>query len=47
MVAKKSYDKKKFALKTISRDLVNTDIEMLERELDILINIDHPNIIDF
>jgi serine/threonine protein kinase len=47
VIAKKSYTKKRFALKTISRERVNTDIDMLQRELEILMKIDHPNIIDF
>ena len=47
LVAKKSYDKKRFALKSIPRERINTAIEMLERELDILLVVDHPNIINF
>lgn len=44
---KRSYKQKKFALKSIHRDRLNDDIQSLERELDILMSIDHPNIIGF
>jgi serine/threonine protein kinase len=47
VLAKRSFLKKRFALKSIHRDRISSDIDMLERELDILMNIDHPNIIDF
>ena len=47
MIEKKSYPKKKFACKKVDRDRVNSEIGMLERELDILMKVDHPNIINF
>lgn len=47
LVAKKSYESKKFAVKSISRERINTDIQLLQRELDILMAVDHPNIINF
>lgn len=47
MIAKKSYPKKKFACKRIDRDRIKSDISMLENELDILMQVDHPNIINF
>jgi hypothetical protein len=37
LVAKKSFEKKRFALKSIPREKINTDVKMLERELDILL----------
>ena len=53
LVSKKSYDKKRFALKTISRTLMlSKDCEadstpLLENEFEILKQVDHPNIIKF
>ncbi len=47
LIAKKSYAKKRFACKKIDRDAIKQDIHMLERELDILMAVDHPNIINF
>jgi len=47
IVHKRSYKQKKFALKSIHRDTIQHDIVSLERELDILMSIDHPNIIEF
>jgi len=49
IVAKRSYLEQKFALKSIHRDSVcsDQDIKMVEKELNILMNIDHPNIIEF
>ena len=47
LCAKKSYAKKRYASKKIDRDQIKTDIQMLERELEILQDVDHPNIIDF
>ena len=47
MIAKRSYLKRKFAMKSIHRDRISSDTQLLERELEILMNIDHPNIIDF
>lgn len=47
MIAKRSYMDKRFALKSIHRDRVCSDIKMVEKELDILMNIDHQNIIEF
>ena len=34
-------------MKSIHRDGIRTDIDLLEREIEILMNIDHPNIIEF
>ena len=47
LVAKKSYEKKRFALKSIPRDKLNADIQQLEKEFEILRQVDHPNIINF
>jgi serine/threonine protein kinase len=47
LIAKKSYPKKRFACKKIDRDSIKRDVHMLERELDILMEVDHPNIINF
>ena len=47
LVAKKSYDRKRFALKSIPREKMNTDIKLLEQEFEILKSVDHPNIINF
>lgn len=47
IIAKRSYMKKKFAMKSIHRDRITNEIDMIERELDFLMNIDHPNIIGF
>ena len=47
IIQKHSYKYKKFALKSIHVDKVKDDIKQLERELDILMSIDHPNIIEF
>jgi calcium-dependent protein kinase len=47
LVSKKSYEEKRFALKSIPRECLSADITMLEREFEILKTIDHPNIINF
>jgi calcium-dependent protein kinase len=47
LAAKRSYRKRRFALKSIHRDSITSQIDMLERELGILMSLDHPNIIDF
>ncbi len=47
LAAKKSFEKKRFALKSIPRDRIQKDIELLEQELNILLEVDHPNIINF
>lgn len=47
LVAKKSFDKKRFALKTIPRDQMHKDVEVLKKEFDVLKTADHPNIIKF
>lgn len=47
LVAKKSYDKKRFALKSIPKERFKTDIKALEQEFEILKSVDHPNIINF
>jgi len=36
LVSKKSYDKKRFALKSIPRDKLNADITLLEQEFEVL-----------
>lgn len=46
-MAKKSYDKKRFALKTIPREKMNAEVSQLEQEFDVLKSADHPNIIKF
>lgn len=47
IVAKKSYDKKRFALKSIPKEHFHSDIQVLEQEFEILKSVDHPNIINF
>ena len=55
LVSKKSIEKKRFALKTISRTLMvsntaDTGVDsqpLLENEFEILKSVDHPNIIKF
>lgn len=58
LASKKSYEHKRFALKTISRTLMmsklgvmgnNEELEnpLLENEFEILKQVDHPNIIKF
>lgn len=47
LVSRKSYEKKRFALKSIHRQHMNTDLEHLEQEFQILKSVDHPNIIQF
>jgi calcium-dependent protein kinase len=47
LVSKKSYERKRFALKSIPRDRLNADIKQLEYEFEILKTVDHPNIITF
>lgn len=49
IIAKRSCLDHRFALKSIHRDRVcsDQDIKMVEKELNILMNIDHPNIIEF
>ena len=46
MIAKKSYPVKKFALKSVNRDKINTEVDIIQSELNILKKIEHPNIID-
>jgi calcium-dependent protein kinase len=43
----KSDPNMKFAIKSITRNAIKGDIKMLTRELDILIEVDHPNIVKF
>lgn len=38
---------KVFAIKSIPREIIDNDIQMLEQELLILMEVDHPNIIKF
>jgi calcium-dependent protein kinase len=47
IIAKRSFMKKRFAMKSIHRDRITNDIKLIEKELDFLMNIDHPNIIGF
>jgi calcium-dependent protein kinase len=47
LVSKKSYPKKAFAMKTIPRAEISTDVQLLHRELEILMEVDHPNIVNF
>ena len=44
---KHSHPDKRFAIKSIPREKIKTDIHMLEQELDILKSADHPNIVNF
>lgn len=44
---KKSYQKKRFALKSIARNRIHADLNYLEQEFEILKSVDHPNIIKF
>ena len=37
----------RFAIKSIKRKLIIQDIELLETEIGILLEVDHPNIIKF
>ena len=46
IIHKRTYKQKKFALKSIHRDTIQHDIVSLEHELNILMSIDHPNIIE-
>lgn len=45
LAQKHSHPKKRFAVKSIPRSTIKTDIHLLEQELDILKSADHPNII--
>lgn len=47
IVNRKCFKNKKFALKIIHRDRLRSDVSLLEKELQLLISLDHPNIIDF
>ena len=53
LVSKKSFERKRFALKTISRTLMlskgqsSDSTPLLENEFEILKSVDHPNIIKF
>jgi calcium-dependent protein kinase len=47
LVSKKSYERKRFALKSIPRDHMYGDIRQLEQEFEFLKTVDHPNIIKF
>jgi len=47
MAAKRSYEKKRFAIKSIPRSRISKHLEILEQELEILLQVDHPNVINF
>lgn len=47
LVQKKSYEKKRFALKSIPMDALNADVTQLEQEFEVLKTVDHPNIVKF
>mmetsp|Transcript_10379 Transcript_10379/g.10395 ORF Transcript_10379/g.10395 Transcript_10379/m.10395 type:complete len:139 (+) Transcript_10379:197-613(+) len=48
LIAKKSFENKRFALKSILRDsLSHVELTYLQREIEVLIKIEHPNIINF
>ena len=47
LAVKYSHPKKRFAIKSIPREIIREDIYLLERELAILRGVDHPNIINF
>lgn len=36
---------KKYAIKTIKRELIEDEIESLEQELAVMLSVDHPNIV--
>jgi calcium-dependent protein kinase len=38
---------KKYAVKSIQKDKMQDDLHLLRRELEILKNLDHPNIVKF
>jgi len=44
-VAKQTTTDKKFAVKTIEKKKVSSDLYLLKREVEILLNLDHPNLI--
>jgi calcium-dependent protein kinase len=44
---RKSYERKRFALKSISRQKIYADLIQLQQEFEILKSVDHPNIITF
>ena len=37
----------KFAIKSVPRQKIEEDMELLEQELSILLSVDHPNIVKF
>jgi len=47
LCSRKSFERKRFALKSISRKKINADVKQLESEFEILKSVDHPNIITF
>jgi calcium-dependent protein kinase len=47
LVAKKSYEKKRFALKSLEKHSTKITEEQIKREFSILRDLDHPNIIKF
>jgi len=44
---KTGFPTKKYAIKSIMREKVEDDIELLEQELNIMLSVDHPNIVKF
>ena len=44
---RKDYPKYKFAIKEINKQEVNNELDLLRREIDVLREVDHPNIIKF
>ena len=47
LASPKTNPEKIFAVKTIPRERIEDDLELLEQELQILLTVDHPNIIQF
>ena len=47
LASSKSNPQKVFAIKSIPREIIDKEIGMLEQELLILMEVDHPNIIKF
>mmetsp|Transcript_5108 Transcript_5108/g.4670 ORF Transcript_5108/g.4670 Transcript_5108/m.4670 type:complete len:136 (-) Transcript_5108:1275-1682(-) len=45
LAARVSHPSKRFAIKCIPRDIIKTDIHLLEQEISILRSADHPNVI--
>lgn len=47
LIAKKSFENKTFAVKSIARESVKTDLMLIKREFDIMGEMDHPNILKY